>query len=357
MKWTTTLAAVLLLAACGGGSDQQAEAISGGAETTAASVTSTTTSPPATTTTELAVDTTDSTTPSVTTEELGEGLPVTGSYGLLEVSVTSATLGNVVPRTYLDEPEPDTATWLFLDLTVVNVDASENVLLGDLAWTVTVDGAAQPAPEVVDGMRTVVVSANAAEDTVLAFEVPEGTSFDQIELMATEPDRVPMILPLTTEPVPSPYPIDIDVTGSGPAQGSGTGCRQVFDVNVRGATAGIQSPLIDRHIASAYGSYRAEVGERLLGIDVVMLNTGGGSCSGGVSNLDNGDFRIVIDGVPKEPVNWTAELIDVDTAFEGMIVFVVPVDATDVEFQAGSSDETLFSLPVPIEGLPPAPGE
>ena len=350
MRRAITAAVMLALAACGGGTDQQAEAISGGAETTTTTMVTTTSA-------EIA-ETTTTTEPQVSTEELTTGLPVTGEYGPLEVSVVSATLGKVVPRTFIDEPEADESTWVFLELLVKNTTPSQDMSLRELAWGITVDGDAQQPPEHVDGMRTVSVAANAAEETTVAFEVPPDTSFDQLALTVTEPDRIPTIIPLTAEPAPSEYPVDIGVAASGQSLNGGNGCRHLFDVDVRGASVSIDSPIIDTHVTTAYDSYRAALGERFLAIDVVMVNTGGGGlCGGSVSNLGNDDFRIVVDGVPQEPVNWYSDIIDVDTAFEDAILFAVPVDAAELEFQVGTADATLFTVPIPFAGLPAAPGE
>jgi hypothetical protein len=66
------------------------------------------------------------------------------------------------------------------------------------------------------------------------------------------------------------------------------------------------------------------------------------------ANFWGRSYRLIVDGVPREPTNSLNEVVDSDSAKEGEVVFELPRGAKDVTLQISSGDEKTrlpFKLP------------
>ncbi len=281
-----------------------------------------------------------------------EGLPRTGSYGFLDVILTAAEIGNVDPNTYLrQERESSTETYLFLTLELVNRADTDAANWPPSPYGLLIDGAALPAPEMLDGRRHIGLGPNSEDDAVLAYPVPQGTSFDQLAFTLTELDRIPLVIPLTREAPQDSFPVELEFVGEGPAQGDGIGCRQPLTVTA--ISAHVDIDLLDSEkFPSKYGSRRAIVGERFLTVSVRVFNNGGSICGGGATNIDDGDFRLVVDGIPQAPIVASATAIDPGAAKDLIYHFVYPTGVETLELEIGSVDRQVLSIPLDVSAVP-----
>jgi hypothetical protein len=185
-------------------------------------------------------------------------------------------------------------------------------------------------------------------------------------------DRVPVRIPLNgTSPGASQYPIAVTMNTSGPAHSEGTGCRWPLTVQMlRGeidTSLGVgsggevigQTNTDLQGTGPFSGSSRRQVpaGQRVVRATMRITNHGGGLCGGGRTNISNSDFRIVVDGTAREPVNFTNALLDPDTTGEFTVAFLFPLNAKQVAITVGSANRTLFTQPVALPALTAAPGE
>jgi len=341
---TSLLAAALALTACGGADATTASSeIPASASTTAATATSrapTTTTPP-----------------SGESVELNEGLPRTVDYVWLETTVTAATLAAVEPRTYLsDEPTPGDDTYLFLTLEIANRSDGEGAIFSPLPYRAMIGDDAIPPEVVIEGRGNIGLGPLGTDEKIVAFPVPAGATFGALALALVSDDRIPAVLPLTGDLVDGEYPLSRSVTGEGPAQGGVSGCNQPLDITMQGATIDIELPESDNP-PTTYGSRRANIGERFLSVDLQIYNNGGLRCGGGGTNYDTNLFRLIVDGVPRAPVTFLSGIIGPEAAVDLSVHFVIPRDATSVDFTVGSEDATRFLVPVDVSSMPPVPEE
>ncbi|MGB7860787.1 MAG: hypothetical protein WBM90_09845 [Acidimicrobiia bacterium] len=283
-----------------------------------------------------------------TVSSLAEGLPRGGTYSFLDVVITNAELGNIEPRTYLrDRDVVSDSSYLFLSLEVNNTSDTDTANWVPIPFALDLGDGATEAPEILEGRPNIGLSANRSTEIVLAFEVPSGTTFDQATFQVAEPGRVPLLVPLVGV-VPDAYgPVDIDLSGGGPAQGVGVGCRQELDVTMLGGETSID--LLNTEYPTSYGSRRAMIGDRFLTVDLRVLNHGGFRCGGGSTNLGNQDVRLLVDGVPREPITWVNATIGLEAAQDFSFHFAYPVVAESLVFTVGSDDGTLLAVPVDLE--------
>jgi hypothetical protein len=71
------------------------------------------------------------------------------------------------------------------------------------------------------------------------------------------------------------------------------------------------------------------------------------------TDFEDGNFRLLIDNVPRTPISNLNDLVDAHSAKEGTVVFAVPVSATRLELQIRMGEETAtfpFNLPSPELG-------
>lgn len=287
----------------------------------------------------------DSTAAPVTLERLTESLPRTGTYSFLEVSLTSATLGRVEPRTFLAaEQLPSDSDHLFLTLTARNASSTDTVNWPPNPFRLRAGAELVGPPEVLVGRPNIGLGPLRSAEMVLAFDVPSNVRPEQMQLVVAEEGRVPMTLPLTGPIGPQPVAIELPVGAEGAAQGRGVGCRQSLDVTVLGATISVD--LLDTRFPTDYGSRRANEGERFLSVDLRVLNHGGSRCGAGATNFGNSDVVLQVDGVPRAPVTWVNVGIGVEVAEDLQFDFAVPIDAETLELHVGSAEATLLAVPL-----------
>ena len=67
--------------------------------------------------------------------------------------------------------------------------------------------------------------------------------------------------------------------------------------------------------------------------------------------LTDDAFRLIVDGLPLGSINSHASKLDDGEGVELILAYRVPVDATDVAFEAGISGETTEQFPIEIPDL------
>ncbi|HEX9642387.1 MAG TPA: hypothetical protein VGC11_00105 [Acidimicrobiia bacterium] len=290
--------------------------------------------------------------------DLTSGLPRTASYAFLDVTLEAAALANVEPRTFLrDDQAASDETYLFLNMEILNTSDTDTANMPPTPFGLLIGGEPVPtAPVMVEGRPHIGLTSRRAGEFVIAFAVPPGTSFDDAEFTLAQEDRIPMVLPLTGD-IPYPgYPVAAQVSGEGPAQGNGVGCRQSLYVTALGGRVAVDLLDSDEY-PTAYGSRRAKVGEHFLSVDLRILNNGGSRCGAGDTNIGNSDLRLLVDGVPREPVTWVNTIIGKDAALDLTFDFAYPTDATTLELLVGSEEATPLLIPVDVSDAPSIPGE
>ena len=339
-SWTSLLLAVAV--ACGGSSGRP-----GAVETTTAAPVAATTAPDRGTST-IAEP--------VAAAVLEDGLPRTGSYSFVDVTIDKAILAGIEPRTYLLEEQLPGPRHLFLILTIDNTSDTDVANWTPTPFALRLGDTSVGPPQVLEGRPNIGLTQRRSTEMVLAFAVPDDIDFDDAMLEVAQPDRIPLSLPLVGE-LPEPgYPIEVDVSGEGPAQSLGVGCRQSLDIEMLSGSTTID--LLGGDYPTEYGSRRARVGERFLTVGLRVHNNGGSRCGGGGTNFGNHDVRLLVDGVPREPVTFVNTTIGVDATKDFEFDLVYPVEqAGDLILTVGAAEATLFSSPVPIPELALFAGE
>jgi hypothetical protein len=180
---------------------------------------------------------------------------------------------------------------------------------------------------------------------VMAFEVPDDTTFEDVTFLLAEPDSIPLEIPLTGPLSEEPAPVSVDVEGVGPVQGGAHGCNQALTVQVLDATTSID--LLDTEAyPTNYGQRRALLGDRFLTIDTLITNHGGSRCGGGATNIDGNVVRLYVDDRPTAPITAVAMGLPPNVAEEVTWHFVFPDDAADLELIFGADDGTTLVVPV-----------
>jgi len=307
--------------------------------------------------TTAAVTPTTTTVAAVTSPEsvLDQGLPRSSSYSFIDVTVNEAVFASVEPRTYLRDERAAGARHLFLEITLDNTSDADVANWPPNPFALQLGNEFLGPPEIVEGRPNIGLTQLATTEMVLAFAVPDDAGFEDASLVVAQPDRVPMILPLTGEIAELGYPMTVPISGEGPAQSVGVGCRQSLEVEVLGGNVAID--LLGTDYPTTYGARRAKVGERFLSLGLRVLNNGGSRCGAGGTNFGNHDVRLHIDEVPREPITWVNTAIGLDVAEDLSFDFAYPIDATALTLTVGSEEATLFTIPVPVPRTPPLPGE
>lgn len=286
--------------------------------------------------------------------ELEAGLPRVGGYSFLEVTVTEAVLADVEPRTFLRDWVASPDLHLFLTLSVNNTSDSDVANWTPNPFSLRVDGVLLEPPEVLVGRPNIGLTQLNSTEIVLAFKVPDGTTFEQSVLTLAEVDRIPLVLPLVGDVPVASYPTPVAVSGSGSARGRGAGCNQELEVTILEGNTGIDLQSDD--FPTEYGSRRARGGDRFLTVGLRVFNLGGSRCGGGRTNFGNDDVRLIVDGAPRGPITWVNTAIDLEAAKDLYFDFVYPADTSKLAIEVGT-EEAELTAEIELPDLPKAPGE
>lgn len=365
------LATALLASACGGGTSTddtaslpQASAKSNAGTTPASDAPATT--PPIAATTNTTAASSGATT---LKETKATGLPKSGIYSDAEFRVTEATVSNAKadflgkPTTSI-VPEPS----LYVSITAINKLLDQSMVLNDRAQQalftlVTPDGT--PVQDTVKTSTEIKASGSAEFFAVFPLKSAPST-FAGFKLLVGFPDQAKTSIPFDGAVPALGYPIDLALTGTGPAQSVATGCRHRLDVSV--LSTAVDVDLGEAKPASGakpFHGRRVAANSRYLRFIVRVLNNGGDICGGGQTNIDDNDFKLVVDGVPKSSDasilnarDGSTSLTDLGATKEFALAWAVPLTAKGIEFQAGNATKTLFTLPVTLPAnLPKLAGE
>lgn len=309
---------------------------------------------PLTTTEGVDVAVTSTTTPSTTTSStidlslavLDAGLPRTGTYGFVDVTVEEAAIGQIVPASYLrDKQEPDEDTYLFLTMEVENLSLEHTANWTPSPYGLTISGQPAGAPIMLEGRPHIGLTPGSKSDAVVAFEIPADVTFDELAFTLAIEDTIPLVIPLTGEMPDWPWPIEVEVSGSADLEGEGISCGQAVTVEMLGGEVSVD--LIDTE-SNIAGGRRALEGERFLTIDGRVTNHGGQRCGGGSSNVTGDSVRIVVDGVPRAPVGFVNQTVAPNGAIAFVWHFTYPVDASEVEIVFGDEDADHLRVPIDL---------
>lgn len=367
------LAVGLLASACGGGDGSndtstlpQASAKSNaGAATTTAAATATT----IVSTTAAASPSSGATGATTLKEIKATGLPKSGIYSDAEFRITEATISNAKPD-FLGKPTtsivPESS--VYVTITAINKLLDQGMVLNDRAQQALFTLVGPDGAPIQDTVKTSVeLKASGSADFLAVFPLKNApSSFTGFTLLVGFPDQAKTKIPLDGTAAALGYPIDLALTGSGPAQSVAIGCRQKLDVTVLGTAVDVDlGEAVPASTAKPFHGRRVAANTRYLRLVVRILNNGGEACGGGQTNIDDNDFKLVVDGVPKSPDSsllkardGSLSLIDKGAAKEFVIAWAVPVSAKTLVFQAGNASKTLFTLPVTLPAnLPKLAGE
>ncbi len=71
--------------------------------------------------------------------------------------------------------------------------------------------------------------------------------------------------------------------------------------------------------------------------------------SGYPGNFWAASFRLLVNGVPQAPENDLNEIVDGNSAKEGIVEFVIPDTATEVGLQVGKVGEGAPTIPIALK--------
>lgn len=342
MSWMRVGAALaalsLVVAACSG--------------TTDATTTTTDAAPPSTSTTTSSTTTTTSTSTTTTTTlppavDAGLDLPRSQTYGHILFEITAAEFSNAKPGTYLED-DPKMGEERFLYLRYV-ADLEPGFPGRGLGLQVS-PFALRLADGTTIGANRVDFSRTIKKRAALAFP---GGDIDLSGAVLTYNNEInePMVLTLDG-PVPEdPYPISVQIDGTGEADYEGGCSDSRGTVNVLDAEWDIDGG-VDHNgkLIVGAGSMRTVAGERFLRVRVQAI-AGGGTCGGTV--LTTSAFRLVIDGLPIGPINRASKLLKSGEGIELIWGFRVPLDATEIAFEAGEAEGVTALFPIDIPAILP----
>jgi hypothetical protein len=159
---------------------------------------------------------------------------------------------------------------------------------------------------------------NDQAESRLIFRLPVDATWEGAQLMFSEPNKVPAMLPLDGE-MPAPaYPMELSLGG---------------DATVDDVTYTMMSGMIDLDLHDM----RAEQGQRFLKLQVRVQNNSRG---GGGMALTEDYFRLMVDGAPRAPVDAPIELVKPGSAYDAVVVFSVPETLTSAELMVGEGKTT-----------------
>jgi hypothetical protein len=159
---------------------------------------------------------------------------------------------------------------------------------------------------------------NAQAESRLIFRLPVDATWEGAQLMFSEPNKVPAMIPLDGE-MPAPaYPMKLMLDG---------------DATVDDVTYTMMSGMLDLDLHDM----RAEQGQRFLKLQVRVQNN---SMGGGGMALTGDYFRLMVDGAPRAPVDAPIELVKPGSAYDAVVVFSVPETLASAELMVGEGKTT-----------------
>ena len=92
---------------------------------------------------------------------------------------------------------------------------------------------------------------------------------------------------------------------------------------------------------------RYQIDQLSLTVTVRLLNQGAYP-----TNFWNANFRLLVDGVPREPTNMLDEVVAANAATEGNVVFAFPANAKSVALQVDKFGADVPGLPIALPSRP-----
>ena len=284
--------------------------------------------------------------PTTTVVTPGAGiLPRSLTYGVLKWTITDAAITNQNPATFVkgSDGPPTPKTSLVVDFEIRNDDphiffvTTTSRLVAELTGGTIVPGVDLERPS-AEPQSTV--------ESRYAFEVPAGTTFDQVTLRLEDPDREPSF----DVPLSGAAP---DVEANRTAKIGQTKAIPLPGIEMRWT---IDSLLTGRDWPLPIGfkggtrvdGARAETDHQLVGI-VAKVNVDRCDCKGGVLD-QSGTARLIVDGSPftASADESSKAIMQASTFSDVMLVFDIPADAKQATLQIGPLEQpeqqTTFDL-------------
>jgi hypothetical protein len=296
-----------------------------------------------TTTTVLEVETTDA----------GVQLPRGFTYGNVAFELTKVEFSNASPGTYLDdEPEPTDEQLLFVSFTA----AFEADFPGvadqwdvDMFQLETAAGRTINASG-VDFGSSISVSGPTPTEAAVVFPADE-QEIEGASFRLDDGKHLPAEVPLDGTVPADPYPLAATVSGEAAVTYEGGCADAAGTVKVLGGEWDTDRGVNAKgEFIAGNGTQRALADERYLRVRVQSV-AAAGTCGGTIVHGDH--FRLVADGLPIGSDNVSrSELLANGEGAEFVWAYAVPVDATVVNLEVGTTGGTVATFPVTMPTLP-----
>jgi hypothetical protein len=267
------------------------------------------------------------------------------TFAGIEYGVTDAFISNQSPRDYADkvpEPEPTETFHVFVLLSGNNPTQHRPDLDGGVFSLLLADGTALEATDLFGrGEGFIAPPAGAAEDGFLAFEVDLAVELEGAGLrIGKAPDRPAVLLLTAAQPAPQ-YLVQLDVTGE--ARGIGVTNAGKLLYTLLGGGLYIDNPL---EFPNYDTGWRADENEFFLVLDIRILME-----SGRVEGTFKEQFRLIVDGAPREPWNSPeGGSFGPGASVDTKVGWLVPAGVTEVILQIGDPAEDPGTIPITLPG-------
>lgn len=311
----------LLVSACGGGATPSPEPT----QTAAATATEPTETPLA-----------------VVRTEVSDLVKNEVTFAGIAYRVDEAFVSNEDPRGYAAGGPPEATETFNAFLVMTGNNPTQHQILLDVGIfsLLLADGSAIEATDLFGrGDDFVSPAAGAADDGFVIFEVESGTSLTGARLRIGDPPDRPAELHLTA-PQPAPaFPVELDVSGEAPGIGVTNGSQLLY--TLLGGGLHIDNPL---EFPNYETDWRANEDELFLVLDIRILME-----SGSLEGTFKDQFRLIVDGAPREPWNSPeGGSFGVGAAVDTQVGWLIPASARAVTLQVGDPAEDPGLIPVAL---------
>ena len=256
--------------------------------------------------------------------------------------VDEAFVSNEDPRAYAagGPPEATETFHAFLVMTGNNPTQHRPQLNVGIFSLLLADGSAIEATDLFGtGDDFVAPAAGAADDGFVVFEVESGTSLSGARLRVGDPpDRTAELHLTAPQPAPA-FPVELDVSGEVPGIGVTNGSQLLY--TLLGGGLFIDNPL---EFPNYETDWRANEDELFLVLDIRILMQ-----SGSLEGTFKAQFRLIVDGAPREPWNSPeGGSFGEGAAVDTKVGWLIPASAREVTLQVGDPSEDPGLIPIAL---------
>ena len=267
------------------------------------------------------------------------------AYAGVTYALTDAFVSNEDPRDYAEDvasPEPSESFYAYLVLSGNNTTQHRPDLDVGIYSLLLADGKAiEPRDLFGRGEAFVAPAAGAAADGFLAFEVDPDVELAGASLrIGKTPDRPASLFLTTAQPAPD-YPVVLTVSGEARGIGVTNGGQLVY--TLLGGGLFIDNPL---EFPNYETGWRANEDELFLVLDIRLLLE-----SGRLEGTFKDQFRLIVNGAPREPWNSpTGGSIGPGASVDTQVGWLIPASAREVILQVGDPAEDPGTIPIALPG-------